>query len=146
METVTARLTSLFSHDCIRGMKLLEIVYFALFYGLLSIFLGSLTDRFFTRFYPVNVFRDSDQKLTGSQFAQSTVVVLLQTAFVAVLSFYIRKIVALFPVPFNFCEGYESKLHLEEASGEVGMGVCLTAVQNNAWYILGLLGRYIANQ
>jgi hypothetical protein len=127
-------------------MKLLEIVYFSLFYGILSIFLGALTDKLFTRFYPVNVYEDSDKKLTRSQFAQSTGLVLLQTAFVAVLSFYIRKIVALFPVPFNFCQGYESKLRLEEASGEVGMGVCLTAVQNNAWFVLGLLGRYIADR
>ncbi len=119
-KTFGAALRSLVTVDCIRFSRLMETAQFAALYAFFALFAGVGVDRLCGLLYPVK----SGPLRSAGQFWGTLGVMVLQVVLGALVVFYIRKVVQLFPLLFNFCPSrYREGFHVPERAGEMAVAL-----------------------
>jgi hypothetical protein len=121
------RFKSLIAADTIRAMQLLEITQYGFLYILVSFFIGSFVDTFFSL---------PDEKAPTDRMLFE---VILQSLLFVISVFYIRKLVKLIPIVISM-KGYNA-YETSEYGGEMIIAVVLVATQFGLLKKIDILSR-----
>lgn len=134
-EHIQERVRSLFLFDEVRVMEILESIQFGLGYLIIGFFAGTVADYSFPRY--------KEEITTKELFFE----VLLQSIFLILLVFYVRKIVKIMPFAFILNISGDGKgnkyrpYEVSEYGGEVMIEIAILGAQFNLLKKLDLLSR-----